>query len=68
MKSFKVGKRKVGEGFPVFIVAEMSANHLQDFDKAVKIIREAAKAGADAIKLQTYTDTMTLNVIMNISE
>jgi len=63
MKTFKVGNKVIGEGYPIFIVAEMSANHLQDFDKAVKIIREAAKAGADAIKLQTYTpDTMTLNV------
>ena len=63
MNAFKTGDRLIGEGAPVFIVAEMSANHLQDFDLAVKIIKEAAKAGADAIKLQTYTpDTMTLNV------
>lgn len=63
MKEFKIGEKVVGGVAPVFIVAEMSANHLQNFDIAVKIIKEAAKAGADAIKLQTYTpDTMTLNV------
>lgn len=63
MEEFKIGDKVVGGVAPVFIVAEMSANHLQNFDIAVKIIKEAAKAGADAIKLQTYTpDTMTLNV------
>lgn len=49
-------------GGPVFIIAEMSANHGQSFDRAVKIIRAAHAAGADAIKLQTYTpDTITLD-------
>jgi pseudaminic acid synthase len=47
---------------PVFIIAEMSANHGQDFDHAVEIIKAAHAAGADAIKLQTYTpDTITLD-------
>ncbi|QJB58056.1 pseudaminic acid synthase [Pseudodesulfovibrio sp. zrk46] len=47
---------------PAFIIAEMSANHGQDFDRAVKIIEAAHAAGADAIKLQTYTpDTITLD-------
>ena len=56
------GERKIGEGCPAFIVAEMSANHNQDYATAVKIIRAAAEAGADAIKLQTYTpDTITMN-------
>ena len=46
----------------VFIIAEMSANHGQDFDRAVEIIKAAHNAGADAIKLQTYTpDTITLD-------
>lgn len=47
---------------PVFIIAEMSANHGQDYDKAVEIIQAAHNAGADAIKLQTYTpDTITID-------
>lgn len=47
---------------PVFIIAEMSANHGQDFDRAVKIIKAAHAAGANAIKLQTYTpDTITID-------
>jgi pseudaminic acid synthase len=63
MKQFKIGNRKVGGDEPTYIIAEMSANHLQDYDKAVQIIKQAKKAGADAIKLQTYTpDTMTMNV------
>lgn len=54
--------RKVGEGLPVFIVAELSANHLRNFDLALKTIEAAKEAGADAIKLQTYTpDTITID-------
>lgn len=54
--------RCIGPGYPVYIVAEMSANHNQDFDQAVKIIEAAKEAGADAVKLQTYTpDTMTID-------
>ncbi|MDD5431147.1 MAG: pseudaminic acid synthase [Candidatus Pacebacteria bacterium] len=61
-KTFKIGKRLVGEGQPVFIVAEMSGNHNQSYEKAVEIVKAAAAAGADAVKLQTYTpDTITLN-------
>jgi N-acetylneuraminate synthase len=53
--------RSIGPGKPVYIVAELSANHNQNFDDAVRIIRAAKDAGADAIKLQTYTpDTITL--------
>lgn len=57
-----IGERKIGPGHPVYIIAEMSANHNQDYEQAVQIIREAHEAGADAIKLQTYTpDTITLD-------
>jgi N-acetylneuraminate synthase len=57
----RIGKRDVGPGHPVFIVAELSANHHQSFDEAVELIRESKAAGADAVKLQTYTaDTITL--------
>lgn len=60
--TIKIGERIIGNGFETFIVAEMSANHLQDFDLAVKIIKAAKEAGADAVKLQTYTaDTMTID-------
>lgn len=61
-KKIQIGGHFVGEDCPCFIIAEMSANHLMDFDRAVKIMEAAKKAGADAIKLQTYTpDTITLN-------
>lgn len=57
----KIGDRIIGAGHPVYLIAEVSANHHQDFDEAVKIIRAAKDAGADAVKLQTYTpDTITL--------
>jgi N-acetylneuraminate synthase len=57
----KIGQRTIGAGHPVYAVAEVSANHHQDFEQAVKIIRAAKDAGADAVKLQTYTpDTMTI--------
>ena len=57
-----IAERKIGNEYPVFIIAELSANHLQKFDLAVKTIELAKKSGADAIKLQTYTaDTLTIN-------
>src|SRR5690606_33440831 len=53
--------RRIGPGQPVYVVAELSANHNHDFDLAVKLIEAAKAAGADAVKLQTYTpDTMTV--------
>jgi pseudaminic acid synthase len=57
----KIGNRLVGAGHKVYVIAELSANHHQDFSKAVRIIEEAKRAGADAVKLQTYTaDTITI--------
>lgn len=56
------GEKLVGDGQPVFIVAEISGNHSQSLDRAYKLIDAAAGAGVDAIKLQTYTaDTITLD-------
>ena len=61
-KSFNIGSFKLGEDEKTFIIAEMSANHLQNYNRAVEIIKKAAWAGADAIKLQTYTpDTITID-------
>ncbi|NCO32413.1 MAG: pseudaminic acid synthase [Armatimonadetes bacterium CG2_30_59_28] len=58
----EINGRRIGPGYPVYVVAEMSANHNHDFDRAVEIVRAAKEAGADAIKLQTYTpDTMTID-------
>nr|HDN00197.1 pseudaminic acid synthase [Deltaproteobacteria bacterium] len=57
----EINGRLIGLGEPVYIIAEMSANHNHDFDKAVKIIEAAKEAGANAVKLQTYIpDTMTI--------
>lgn len=61
-QSIKIGEKKIGYNQPVYIVAEMSANHLKDFNRAKKIIEAAKEAGADAIKLQTYRpDTITVD-------
>jgi pseudaminic acid synthase len=59
---FTIDQREIGEGSPVFIIAELSANHNGSLETAIATIRAAKKAGADAIKLQTYTaDSITLN-------
>jgi pseudaminic acid synthase len=58
----EINGRRIGPNEPVYIVAEMSANHNQKFDEAVNILRSAKEAGANAVKLQTYTpDTLTIN-------
>lgn len=57
-----IDNKIVGDNESVYVIAEMSANHLQNFERAKEIIKEAKEAGADAIKLQTYKpDTLTLN-------
>ena len=61
-KQIEIGDKTIGESFPTFIIAEMSANHLQDYERAVKIIKAAKECGADAVKFQTYTpDSMTID-------
>lgn len=58
----EIAGRPVGPGQPVYLVAELSANHGQDLDEAIRLVRAAADAGADAVKLQTYTpDTITID-------
>ncbi len=57
----QISSRKIGAAFPVYIVAELSANHCQCFETAVELMRRAKEVGADAVKLQTYTaDTLTI--------
>lgn len=61
-KYITIAGRRVGQDFPPYVIAELSANHNGKIENALKLIEEAKKAGADAIKLQTYTaDTITLN-------
>ena len=63
MKKTQIGNIKIGGNNPCFIIAELSANHGKDISIAIETIRAAKKAGADAIKLQTFTpDTITLDV------
>jgi len=58
----KIGNRTIGGDSPCFIIAELSANHNGNLDVAIETIRAAKRAGADAIKLQTYTpDTLTID-------
>ncbi|MCC6278781.1 MAG: pseudaminic acid synthase [Oligoflexia bacterium] len=61
--AIKFGNRPVGPGHEPFIIAEMSGNHNQSLERAFEIVDAAAKAGAHALKIQTYTaDTMTLDL------
>lgn len=58
-----IANRKIGQDAPPFIIAEMSGNHNQSLDRALEIVDAAGRAGAHALKIQTYTaDTMTLDV------
>ncbi len=62
MQSISIAGRKIGPGFPPFVIAEMSANHNGSIESALQIIAEAKRSGADAVKLQTYRpDTITLD-------
>jgi pseudaminic acid synthase len=60
--SIDIAERRIGAGEPVYVVAELSANHAHDLRRALDLVEVAASAGADAVKLQTYTaDTLTLD-------
>ena len=66
-KVINIGKRKISLKDPTYIVAEMSGNHNMDYERAKAIIQSAAEAGADAIKIQTYTaDTITIDCDSNL--
>ena len=60
--SMRIGDALIGDGRPCYVVAEVSANHAHDLQRAMSIVRAAKAAGADAVKLQTYTpDTLTID-------
>jgi pseudaminic acid synthase len=60
--TIKIADKRIGPGRPVFIVAEISANHGQDYKKTVALIKKAKECGADAVKFQSYTpDTITID-------
>lgn len=62
MKTFNINGRIIGEEYPTYIIAEMSANHAKSMDRAKEIIRAAKESGADCVKIQTYTpDTLTID-------
>lgn len=62
MKNITIAGREIGPDHPPYVIAELSANHNGKIENALRIIEEAKKAGADAVKLQTYTpDTITLD-------
>jgi len=63
MSEIILGEKLVGQEYPPFVIAEMSGNHNQSLERALQIVEAAAKSGAHALKIQTYTaDTMTLDI------
>jgi sialic acid synthase SpsE len=61
-KRICISGRAIGDNAPPYVIAELSANHNGNIETAFRIVEEAKTAGADAVKLQTYTaDTITLN-------
>jgi pseudaminic acid synthase len=62
-KEIKIADKFIGLNHPPFVIAEMSGNHNQSLERALEIVEAAAKTGAHALKIQTYTpDTMTLDL------
>ena len=62
MNTISINGRKIGPGHPPYIIAEISGNHNHDFERLIKLIDVAKEAGADAVKLQTYTaDSLTID-------
>ncbi|SHN55545.1 pseudaminic acid synthase [Desulfovibrio litoralis] len=58
----KIGNKLIGKDHPTYIIAEISANHNQDYTRAEALVKAAAECGVDAVKLQTYTaDTITID-------
>lgn len=62
MNTIQIKNRIIGDGYPAYIIAEMSANHSGSIERAKEIIRAAKESGADCVKIQTYTpDTLTID-------
>jgi N-acetylneuraminate synthase len=61
-RQITIDGRRIGAGEPTYVIAELSGNHNQDYEEAVRLIHAAKASGADALKIQTYTpDTLTIN-------